>query len=298
MAFPPARRAFALVAGMAGERGIPRLAGRSFVRGYEPVAPALPVRGSVVLWPDTFNNYLSPEVARAASRVLAAAGFEVTVPGGRVCCGLTWITTGQLDHARHVLRATLRVPELAGEAPIVVLEPSCAAALRRDLLDLLPDDPRAASVARRIATLAELLDGVPIDGLSSDLPLAPLVQPHCHHQSVLGTAADQRLMTRAGIVPTQTLSGCCGLAGNFGAEAGHESISRAVADLELMPAIRAHGQDGPILADGFSCRTQIEFLTGRRARHLAEALDERIRRRPGMSPGDQVRASRRTEASQ
>ncbi len=285
MGFPFTRRAFALIGGIAGERRIPRLAPRTFVGTFASpspsgrpggrTSPAATTLGRVVLWPDTFTNHLSPEVGHAAARVLAAAGFDVLVPESPVCCGLTWITTGQLDHARSVLRQTLAAPALAGDEPIVVLEPSCAATLRHDLGELLPDDPRAASVARRVATLAEILDGagwVPPDGQ----PIRALVQPHCHQQAVLGTAADRRVMAGAGIEPTTVLSGCCGLAGNFGAQAGHERISRAVAELGLLPALRATPEDAVILADGFSCRAQVAFLDGRRARHLAQVLADRL----------------------
>lgn len=278
MGFAPTRRVGAWFAGIAGERRIPSIARRTFASTARPRPPA-PVAGTppgrVIVWPDTFTNHLAPEVGDAALRVIAAAGFEAVVPAGPVCCGLTAITTGQLDRARTELRRTLAAPELAGDEPVLVLEPSCATTLRVDLRELLPGDPAAASLARRVTTLAELLDGsgwAPPDGE----PLAALVQPHCHQQAVLGTDADRRLMAAAGIEPTQVLKGCCGLAGNFGAEAGHERISRDVAELALLPALAATGEGTEILADGFSCRTQVAFLDGRRARHLAEVLAERL----------------------
>ena len=160
-----------------------------------------------------------------------------------------------------------------------MLEPSCAAALRRDLTELLPADARAASVARRVTTLAELLDGAgwaPPPRSPAGRPERALVQPHCHQQAILGTAADRRLMAAAGIEPTAVLSGCCGLAGNFGAEAA-TSASRA--RLRSWSCCRPSGRPDAetlVLADGFSCRTQIEFLDGRRARHLAEVLAARL----------------------
>jgi Fe-S oxidoreductase len=280
--FAPTRRAFAFLAGMEPDRTIPPLARTTFVRSYRPAPPLERSRGRVVLWPDTFNNHMTPDVAHAAVRVIRAAGFDVTVPAGRVCCGLTWITTGQLGRARSVLRSTLEAPELAGEEPIVVLEPSCATALRRDLTELLPGDPRAVSVARRVTTLAELLDGVgfvPSGAVAEDV----LVAPHCHQQAVLGTDPDLRVMARAGIAPSRVLSGCCGLAGDFGATAGHGRISRAVAELDLLPALAVTPPGQSVLADGFSCRTQIEFLTGRRAQHLAEILAARLEV-PGAPP--------------
>jgi FAD/FMN-containing dehydrogenase/Fe-S oxidoreductase len=294
--FAPARRALAVVTGMAGERRIPRLAPETFVgavrrdqavRTEDGVAqgPSTPSRIPVILWPDTFTNHLSPEVGHAALRVLAAAGLEPRVPLTPVCCGLTWTVTGQLDGARRVLRRTLDAPELGGDEPIVVLEPSCAATLRRDLTELLPDDPRARNVAGRVVTLAEILDRSGWAPPGGD-PVAAVVQPHCHQQAVLGTAADRRVMAATGIDGGGLLAGCCGLAGAFGAEAGHERITRSVAELALLPALRAAGPGTEILADGFSCRTQIEFLGGRRARHLAEVLADRLAQAQPASPGD------------
>jgi Fe-S oxidoreductase len=165
---------------------------------------------------------------------------------------------------------------VAGDDPVLVLEPSCATMLREDLVELLPDDPRAADLARRVTTLAELLDAVAFRSHGAERETAAAIsQPHCHQQAVLGLAADRRVLGMNGISVAAELTGCCGLAGNFGAERGHEAISRAVAELALLPALEA-APDAPVLADGFSCRTQIEALTGRRARHLAEVLAERL----------------------
>ena len=275
-------RLFTLAAGIAGERGIPPIAARTFTRDHRRPTEKQARRGRVVLWPDTFNNHLTPDVAHAAVRVLADAGFETIVPGRSVCCGLTWHTTGQLGVARRVLARSLGAPELSGAEPVVVLEPSCATMLRSDLPELLPDDPRAASLAGRVSTLAELLDKVGYEASptaaaeAAKTETAPAIsQPHCHQQAVLGLDADRRVLDRNGIAVSKELEGCCGLAGNFGAERGHEALAQAVAELELIPALNAE-PDAPLLADGFSCRTQIEALSGRRARHLAEVLAERL----------------------
>ena len=189
------RRMFAALAGISPERAIPPIARVPFTRGHDPLAVRTTGRrGRITLWPDTFTNYLSPEVGHAAVRVAAAAGYSVDVPREPVCCGLTWITTGQLDAARAVLRRTLDAPSLAGDDPLVVLEPSCAASLKVDLPELLPDDPRAAALAARVTTFAELLDGIELPGARSvDTTMSAmpaLSQPHCHQQAVLGTAAD------------------------------------------------------------------------------------------------------------
>lgn len=267
------------VAGISPERAIPPIARRPFVlEHHDRPVPQTGTRGNVTIWPDTFTNYLAPAVGHAAVRVARAAGYAVAVPQEPVCCALTWITTGQLDGARTVLRRTLDAPSVAGTDPVVVLEPSCAASLREDLPELLPDDRRAAELAARVTTLAELLDrdGTVVGDEPADPVRAAVSQPHCHQQAVLGTAADQRVLARHGVSVDQQLSGCCGLAGNFGAEAGHETISRQVAELELLPALASADADDLVLADGFSCRTQIAALTGRRARHLAEVLADRL----------------------
>ncbi len=221
------RRLFAGLAGIAPSRGIPPIAERAFTRDWRPRSGAAPApHGRVVLWPDTFNDRLTPEVAHAAVRVVEAAGFEVVVPARTVCCGLTWQTTGQLSMARRVLHRSLGAPELGGDLPVLVLEPSCATMLRSDLPELLPGDPRAARLANRVVTLAELLDGVEYVGPPAvGAGAAPaLAQPHCHQQAVLGLDADRRVRERNGIDIEVELEGCCGLAGNFGAEAGHEDL--------------------------------------------------------------------------
>jgi len=278
-AFAPTRALAAWLGGISRERGIPRLAPKTLVQIAGARRPTRNgTRGKVVLWPDTFTNHLDPAVGEAALSVLAAAGFDAVLPGGDVCCGLTWFTTGQLDGARAVLRRTLAADGLDGDEPVLVLEPSCAAMLRRDLPELLPDDPRARSVARRVVTLAELLERAGwTPPLMPDAVLqTSVVQPHCHQQSVLGFDADRRLLQALGISPAPELAGCCGLAGSFGAEAGHEAVSRAVAELGLLPALRAAGTASTVIADGFSCRTQVVHVDGRRPRHLAEVLAARL----------------------
>ncbi|ONH25678.1 FAD-binding and (Fe-S)-binding domain-containing protein [Pseudofrankia asymbiotica] len=231
-------------------------------------------RGPVVLWVDTFTEHFSPEVGQAAVRVLESAGYEVRMPEGPACCGLTWISTGQLDTARRQLRRTLDAlaPALDAGIPVIGLEPSCTAVLRRDVVELLPDDPRAARVAAATRTLAELLSATAgwapprLDGVRA------VAQPHCHHHAVLGWDPDAALLAAAG-AEVKAVGGCCGLAGNFGVEKGHYEVSVAVAETALLPAVRAAEPGGVVLADGFSCRTQLAQLAGVHGLHLAELLD-------------------------
>ncbi len=231
----------------------------------------------MLLWVDTFTEHFTPQVGQAAVRVLEHAGYQVQLTDSRVCCGLTWISTGQLDGARRQLRRSLDAlkPALAQGMPVVGLEPSCTAVLRSDVTELLPTDPAAGRVSASTRTLAELLTSTPgwvsprLDGVTG------VAQPHCHQHAVLGWQADADLLTGAG-AGIEPVGGCCGLAGNFGVERGHYEVSRAVAETALLPAVRAAGTDAVVLADGFSCRTQLEQLAGVRSRHLAELLADRL----------------------
>jgi FAD/FMN-containing dehydrogenase/Fe-S oxidoreductase len=232
-------------------------------------------RPPVLLWVDTFSGAFDPEVAVATVRVLEDAGFRVEVPDRSPCCALTWISTGQLDGARRILRATVdQLAEVArAGTPIVGIEPPCVAVLRDDAPRLLGEDDAAArDVAAATRTLAELLQAQRPRWTPPDLTgTRVLAQPHCHHHAVMRWAADRALLAAAG-VEVATVGGCCGLAGNFGAERGHHEVSVAVAETRLLPAVRAADEDVVLLADGFSCRTQLDQLAGRRAVHLAQLL--------------------------
>ena len=231
----------------------------------------------VVIWVDSFSDFFTGNAVSAAASVLAVAGYAPQVVQRPACCGLTWISTGQLDGARRQLRAALDIlhPIVAAGTPVIGLEPSCLAVWRSDASELLPDDRRVTDVAAGVLTLAELLGRTP-DWTPPDLTGLELVaQPHCHHASVLGWQADATLLAATGATVT-TVGGCCGLAGNFGVEKGHYEVSVKVAEHDLLPAVAAH-PDAIVLADGFSCRTQLDQLAGRRALTLAELLaDHRV----------------------
>ncbi|MFG1812712.1 FAD-binding and (Fe-S)-binding domain-containing protein [Kribbella sp. NPDC049174] len=283
--------------GIAPERDIPPFADQPFTTWFakraqtprEPSSAAeshtpAPARGAaergrgrVVLWSDTFTDRLAPEIGRAAVEVLEAAGFEVVVPDKRVCCGLTWISTGQLKNARRVLNRSLEVlaPYLADGTPIVGVEPSCTAAIRHDAPDLIADNPLADKAAKSVRTFAEFL--VDSGWEPPQVGGEALVQTHCHQHAVLGFDADRRLMSAAGIDATIPDSGCCGLAGNFGFERDHYAVSKAIGERVLLPAVRSLPEATAVLADGFSCRTQIAQGTPRQAHHLAEILAQALK---------------------
>ncbi|RYY43037.1 MAG: FAD-binding oxidoreductase, partial [Actinomycetales bacterium] len=265
------------VAGVDQRRSLPAFATQRFSRAARPLLTARAEasrdeRPRVAIWADSFTEYFSTSGGLAAVRLLESAGYRVEVVQKQSCCGLTWITTGQLDTARELVERTVAVLHeyVAAGVPVVGLEPSCLAVLRSDAVELT-DDPRAVEVAAGVHTVAELLartDGwEPPDLRGTEV----VVQPHCHQSSVLGFEADMDLLGRTGATVTR-LSGCCGLAGNFGVERGHYEVSVAVAEQQLMPAVRAMGEGAVVLADGFSCRTQLDDLADVPAIHLTELL--------------------------
>ena len=273
-AFPGLRNLVRWAAGVDQRRRLPRFAS---VAARKRVTAPESDGNPVVIWVDSFSDFFTGDSVSAAISVLAVAGYAPQVLQRPACCGLTWISTGQLDGARRQLRAALDIlyPIVAAGIPVIGLEPSCLAVWRSDAAELLPNDPRVAEVAAGVLTLAELL-GRTADWTPPDLTgLELVVQPHCHHASVLGWQADATVLAATGATVT-TVGGCCGLAGNFGVEKGHYEVSIKVAEHDLLPAVAAH-PDAVVLADGFSCRTQLDQLAGRRALTLAELLaDHRV----------------------
>ena len=259
-------------AGVDPRRSVPRFAPKTFARLMRgrPSRSSVGTGPDVVLFVDSFTNHFRPEAAVATLEVLEAAGYDVDVRSD-LCCGLTWISTGQLTSAKRILGRTVRelATAVADGALVVGVEPSCTAVLRGDAAELLPGD-QARTVARATRTLAELLTQTPTWAPPDLSGLSIVAQAHCHHHAVMGYDADEGLLRSAGAQVTK-LSGCCGLAGNFGAELGHYEVSLAVAENGLLPALRAQ-PDAVVLADGFSCYTQVADLAERRGRHLAELL--------------------------
>jgi FAD/FMN-containing dehydrogenase/Fe-S oxidoreductase len=284
---PVLRDAITWSGGIDRRRRVPLFARQTFQAwsARRRPAPAGPRgrRGRVVLWPDTFTNHLTPSIGQAATEVLEAAGYEVIVPGQPLCCGLTWISTGQLATARRVLRRTVDAlaPYLREGVPVVGLEPSCTAVFRSDARELMPGDQDVQRLREQTVTLAELLRDRTDGWQPPQVGGQAIAQTHCHQHAIMGYDADRALLADAGVDLDVLDSGCCGLAGNFGFEAGHYGVSMACAERVLLPAVRDAGQQTLVLADGFSCRTQIEQAgTGRVPVHLAEVLAAGLAGRP------------------
>ncbi|MDO5735718.1 MAG: FAD-binding and (Fe-S)-binding domain-containing protein [Propionibacteriaceae bacterium] len=236
-------------------------------------AASAPSKGPVLIWVDSFSDCFESTTFAATVQVLVRLGWEPQVLERTACCGLTWISTGQLDGAKRQLRkaAAELAPVVAAGIPIVGLEPSCTAVWRSDAPELLPEDPNVAALNGTVLTLAEFLSR-DADFVAPDLSGHTIVaQPHCHHASVIGWQVDAALLAATG-ADVVRVGGCCGLAGNFGVEIGHHEVSVAVFEHDLLPAIQEAGADAIVLADGFSCQTQLTSLADRDSMSLAELL--------------------------
>jgi hypothetical protein len=230
----------------------------------------------VILWPDTFNNHFHPKKAIAAEEVLEAAGFQVIVPQMHLCCGRPLYDYGMLDLARYYLNRVITElrEEIRAGVPIVGLEPSCVAVFRDELKEMMPNELDAVRLSKQTYILSEFLEEKAPHFKLPTLKRKAIIQGHCHHKSLLKFKAEQKVLSKMGMDFQVLDSGCCGMAGSFGfeKEANRYEVSMKVGERVLLPAVRKASDDTLILADGFSCRTQIEQATPRKAIHLAQAI--------------------------
>ena len=270
------------IAGVAKERKLPKLAEQSFrtIRAVKSAIgsrrPAHSSEPAVLLWPDTWNNYYHPHTLVAAETVLETAGFEVESPKEHLCCGRPLYDFGFLDQARAYLANVLEKvrPQVDAGMPFIFLEPSCASVFKDELLEFFPKDDRARRLSEQVWLLADWLQAKAPEWVPSRLEGAQvLVHGHCHHKAVFGgPASEVALLKRAGANVEAIKGGCCGMAGPFGFEADKFEVSKAVAPDGLMPAVESAGPMTVLVADGFSCREQIQQLGHKQAMHFAELL--------------------------
>ncbi|MGA8154283.1 MAG: FAD-linked oxidase C-terminal domain-containing protein [Terriglobales bacterium] len=290
-----------LVAGVPSRRSIPPFAPQTFRSWFRGRTAQNPNGPPVLLWPDTFNNYFLPDTAKAAVEVLEAAGFGVLLPRASLCCGRPLYDWGMLDRAKSLLLQILDVlePAIEDEIPLVVLEPSCAAVFRDELLNLFPHDKRARSLAQQTFLLSEFLERKASHFPLPKLARRALVHGHCHHKSIMKMTDEEAVLRRMQIDFQAPAPGCCGMAGSFGFEPDKYDVSMAVGELELLPAVRQAPPDSLIIADGFSCREQIAQCTDRHALHLAEVIQMALREGPagfeGPYPEQVMVKNRQTE---
>ena len=265
-------------AGIARERRVPRFARTTFVRWFEHRARPASGAAPVMLWPDTFNNHFHPEAAIAATQVLEAAGYSVSVPVRPLCCGRPLYDFGLLDQARAQLAEILDVlrPQIEAGMPIVGLEPACVSVFKDELPNLFAGDALASRLAAHAVYFSDFLQH------ETSLPQRPasqraLVHGHCHHKALIGMKGEMALLRRVGIAAKAVESGCCGMAGAFGFRPESYALSVKAAELDLLPAVRAAAADELIVASGYSCREQIEQLSPRKAVHAAQAVAQALR---------------------
>ncbi|HET6433123.1 FAD-binding and (Fe-S)-binding domain-containing protein [Dyella sp.] len=277
---PGLSRLSKFIGGIAQRRTMPSFATRTFRAWFAGHEPANPHGPPVLLWPDTFNNYLHPQPLQDAVLVLEAAGYRVQMPQAELCCGRPLYAEGMLDLARHQLRDILHA--LAGpidaDVPVVGLEPSCVTSFRDELPRLFPGDEKALWLSRNTFIFSEFIERSGY--LPPPLRRKALVHAHCHHHAVLGTAAEKRLLGRLGLDVTWLDAGCCGMAGSFGFDARKVDVSVRVGELQLLPAVRAAAPDTLIITNGFSCRQQIAQCTGRQALDVSQVLAMAVRQGP------------------
>lgn len=259
------------LAGISHERKIPKFSKRTFRESFTKNQSAVK---SVILWPDTFNNFFFPETLNAAAEVLRSAGFSVHIPNKILCCGRPLYDYGMLTSAKKLLMQVVEnlKDEIRQGIPIVGIEPSCIAVFRDELPNLFPDNEDAKRLSRQTFLLSEFL-------LKNDVEIPKLnkkaiVHMHCHHRAVMGIQSEEKIMQKMGLDYQILDSGCCGMAGSFGFEKDHYQVSVDIGELVLLPAIRSAAANEIIIADGFSCREQISQLSDRKAVHIAELLHQ------------------------
>jgi FAD/FMN-containing dehydrogenase/Fe-S oxidoreductase len=274
------------LAGITTERHLPAFAPQTFRAWFAARPPRNVEKAPVMLWPDTFNNYFHPRTAQAAVEVLEAAGRRVILPDAVLCCGRPLYDYGMLDRAQRLARQSLDAlrPALRAGIPLVGLEPSCVAVFRDEMVNLFPNDPDVRALSEQTFTLGEFL-ARRTHFRPPKLRRKAVLHGHCHHKAIMGLDGEQQLLEQMGLDFQTLQSTCCGVAGSFGYEKEKYDISMQIGEHDLLPQIRAASKEALVIADGFSCRSQIEHATDRRALHIAEVVKMAIEKGGRESSG-------------
>jgi FAD/FMN-containing dehydrogenase/Fe-S oxidoreductase len=284
--------------GISSKREIPRFASEPFSTRQAKRAgnrknggSATFAEKSVILWPDTFNNYFEPDVIESAYQILKQNGYSVRLPRKHLCCGRPLYDYGMLKAAKRLLENIVHElrAEIRAGMPLVVMEPSCAAVFRDELKNMLPHDADASRLREQTFVLSEFLEREKIP--LPQIPQKAIVQMHCHHKAVLDPHAEQETLKKLGLDFQILDSGCCGMAGGFGYELDHYDVSLKVGERVLLPAVRAASADTLLIADGFSCREQVRQATGRKPMHLAQVISRALRYQQDSNSGASHKAA-------
>jgi Fe-S oxidoreductase len=270
---------FKAIVGIAPQRRVPTFAEQTFKQWFQARPRHVqPSERTVVLWADTFNDYFHPKTAIAAVEVLEAAGFNVVVPEADLCCGRPLYDYGMLETAERWLKKMLNglQPYIRAGTPVIVLEPSCYAVFKDELVNLLPNNQDAQRLKAQTYVLAEFLKKYAPDQELPKLHRRAIVHGHCHQKALIKMEAEEDVLRRMGLDFKVLDSGCCGMAGAFGFELDHYDTSIKVGEHELLPHVRNAGKETLLIADGFSCREQISQTTDRHALHLAQVMQMAI----------------------
>ena len=276
------------LADMEQSRTIPPFAPEPFVRWWAKRPAKNTDKPKVVLFPDTFNNYFHPNVAKAAVDVLEAAGWQVLVPQTDMCCGRPLYDYGFMDAAgrwmTHILN-TLN-DEIQEDLPFVFLEPSCGSVFQDDMMKLMPGDENAKRLNKNVYLLSDFLEKKsPEFAKQHPLHRKAVVHGHCHHKTVLDWNGEQKTLDKMGVEKEAPEDGCCGMAGAFGFETDHFEVAQKCGERVLLPKLKETAKDTLIVADGFSCREMISQNTDRHALHMSEVIRMAMTEGPAGTPG-------------
>lgn len=260
---------------LAPQRKLPRLADSTFKKWFfkREIKDRKWVP-EVILWVDTFNNYYRPETLKAAVFVLEKAGFQVRLPKTDICCGRPYYDQGMLTQAKHSLRKTLKkmLNPIRRGVPIVGLEPSCISVFKDEMLNLFPHDMLALRLSRQIFLLSDFLKnrakGLEFEKLKGEA----LIQSHCHQNPIFGDDSEKFFLNKSVEQVRYLDAGCCGMAGAFGYDAQKYDVSEKLANRVLLPAVNGCPKGSYIVANGYSCREQVEQLSDKKTFHLVEIM--------------------------
>jgi FAD/FMN-containing dehydrogenase/Fe-S oxidoreductase len=283
----PFSRLAKLVAGIDSRRTIPTFAPITLQEWFKRRGAVNPDGPRVILFPDTFNNHFHTDVGVACVEALEAAGWQVVMPEGHICCGRPLYDYGFLDVAERYLHKVLDTfrHEIRAGTPIVGMEPSCLAVFKDELVKMLPHDDDAERLRRCAYHWSEFFEEHEVD--VPQVAKQAVLWGHCHHKATGGIDPERKLLERMGIDVQEASGGCCGLAGSWGFEQGKHDISMECGELGLLPAARDAPQEAVVVANGFSCKTQLEQSgVGRRALHAAQVMKLAREHGPlGHTPG-------------